>query len=531
MAYKAPPVVGREVDEALFGETKARKVFNSKTYEDAVSYSPSGTKVGGGKAQKPGAVQPSAEPLVIGASSVLNMKRGATLGRGEEIRARAEREALAAERKNVAESRKERIRAMESSRLANIPLSKLQQEEEDEKSARRALALALQEQATDDMKAMNSIINEAITVSIRDRQVEEKKRQQEAEKAAQRMMELKAEIQVMEAQQHADEEEAKKKLLVKVQQRALADQLHAAINKKKTALDAIQKEERERREKMKGELEAEEAKKEASILARKALLLDFKLHNDAAVGARAARKAAELEADRRADAEAAVLAEKKEAQLKREEEARKEKERVLHLAATNVARILDDRDSRDELRARRAQELADRALRQKALAEAKAKAEAQRSLRAAQAEMAASKLIHMASMIEEEKQEFERAAVAQEEWLEAERVAERLRLEKGKALLVDLAAQVEEKKALDVARRAREAKDELERVAGLKDKVEFLKSIRDKQVQEMKSLGVDPKWTGALLRYDTEAISNHQEMSGRPPIKKPEGNIGVGWKK
>jgi hypothetical protein len=533
MAYRAPPVVGREVDESLFGETAARKVFNSKTYEGAVSYSPQGrTKVGGGRSGRVGgAAVAAAAPLTVASGEVVAMRREATLGNGEAVRAAEERRAAAEERTAVAEARKERIRALEASRLANVPLSQLQQEEEDEKNARRALAVALREQATDDMKAMNSIINEAITVSIRDRQMEEKRRQREAEKAAQRMMELKAEIEVMESQQRADEAEGRKRAGIKVQQRALAEQLGAAIHRKRAALEAVQAEERVRRERMKEELAEEEAGKVAALHARKALLADFKLHNDAAVEARAGRKAAEREAEARADAEALVLAEKKEAQLRREEEARKEKERILHLAATNVASILDDRDARDELRARRAQELADRAVRAKALREAQSKAASQAALRAAAEGMKADKLAAMAGMIEEEKREFEKAARAQAEWLEREREAERERARKGAALLKDLGAQVEEKRRAEAGRKAAEAKEEAERVAGLKEQVRFLKAIRDKQVGEIQALGVAPQWTSALMKYDTEAISERKEMSGRPPIVKAEGVVGPGWKK
>jgi len=510
MAYVAPREFGRDVDESLFGKTAFTKTA---------------------KATANPAPEAAAAPLALRAGEVTAMRRAALLGDGEAKRAAAEKAALEAERVAVAEARKERIRSLESSRLQNVPLSQLQQEEEDEKRARRALAIALQEERTDAMKSMNSMLNSAITVSIRDRQLAEKRAQGEAAKKEARLLELKAEIESLEAQQRTEEESARVKAHIKVQQKALSDQLAEALGRKRAALEAALAEDKERKASMVAALAEEEAKKAADKARRKAQLQDFKLHNDAAVEARAARRAAELEADRRADAEALVLAAKREAQLQAEEAARVERERILSMAKGNVQKLLDDRDAKEELRARRALELAARADRAAELKRVRERAETEAALQRSREEMAAQKQALMASMIDAEKEEFERAAAAQEEWLERERQAEAAKARASAELLAGLSAQMEEKKAAQRARRAAEAAEEAERLRALEQDRAFLAGIRDKKVAEIKALGVDPLWTQQLARYNSEKITEKMEMSGRPPVKKPEGNIGVGWKK
>ena len=538
LAFVAPLPVRREVDESLFGQSKARAVFNSKASEHAVSYSPThSTRVGGGgrppKGRQAGAAPAlEAAPLRLGEGELTALRRGALLGDGEARRAAAEAAAAAAERVAIAEARKERLRSMESTRLANVPKSQLEQEEEEEKRARRALALALQEERTDAMKNMNSMLNSAITVSIRDRQIADKAAQAAAARAEERVLELRAEIEALEAQARSDAAAAVARAATKVQQRALADQLASAISRKRAALEAAQAEDRERKAAMAAALEAETAARAADKARRVAQLQDFKAHNDAAVALRAEARAAEAEADRRADAEAAVLAEKREAQLRAEEAARAEKDRILALTAGHVARQVDDREAREELRERRALELAGRAERAAELARARARAAEQADLASSRAAMAAAKQALQAGMIEEERAEYARAAVAQEEWLEAERARERARAAGNAALLAGLSAQIEGKKEARARARAEEAREEAQRVAAAEREVAFLRGIRDRKVAEIKALGVDPRWTSQLSSYDSEKISAKVEMSGRPPIVKDTTPVvGPGWKK
>jgi len=511
-AYRAPPPVATEVDRSLFGDTAAAKSFKSKTYADGVTYKP--------RAAAPSAssrAAADAAPGMLSAAELTAMARAATLGDGEAQRARAAAAAAAAERTAIAEARKERIRSLEAARLEAVPLSQLQQEEEDEKARRRLLAAALREEATDDMKMMNSILNSAITVAVRDRQLEERKAKLAADRDAERMRELDAEVRVLREQRAADAEAAAAKAGIKVQQKELADQLAHAVGRKRDAAEKARREELEQKERMRDAVAREEAAKAAAKAKRAEDLKDFAKYNDAAVLARKARRQAELDADARADAEALALDAKKAAQLEEEEAKRKEKERLLHLAATNVTKILDNRAQVDELRARRAQEREAREARDKELARARARADAEAELALTRAAMLGAKQAHMASMIEEEKEEFDRAGRAQDEWLAAERAKDEERAAKNAALLRDLSAQMREREDAVRVRRAREAKEEDDRQAAVAAQSAFLRGIRDKKVLELKGLGVDPRWASALQSYDADKVMAHKEMRCAAP--------------
>ena len=197
--------------------------------------------------------------------------------------------------------------------------------------------------------------------------------------------------------------------------------------------------------------------------------------------------------------------------------ARKEKERLLHLAATNVTKILDNRAQVDELRARRAQEREAREAREKELARARARADAEAELALTRAAMLGAKQAHMASMIEEEKEEFDRAGRAQDEWLAAERAKDEERAAKNAALLRDLSAQMREREDAVRVRRAREAKEEDDRQAAVAAQSAFLRGIRDKKVLELKGLGVDPRWASALQSYDADKVMANKEMRCAAP--------------
>jgi hypothetical protein len=518
LAYKAPPLTSRsEVDLSLFGPSKSGAKARAAAAPQAAAAA--------------AAAGQAAAPLCLAASEVTALRRGALLGDGEARRAAAEAASLAAERHALAEERKERIRGMEAHRLANVPKSQLEQEEEEEKRARRALALALQEERTDAMKSMNSMLNSAITVSIRDRQVAERAAQRAAAATEARLLDLRAEVEAMEAQQRSDAAAASAREHTKVQQRALAEQLAAALSRKRAALEAAQAEDRERKAGMAAALAAETAGKAADKARRAAQLQDFKAHNDAAVAARAGARAAELAAERRADEEAAALAQKREAQLAAAEAARAEKERVLALTAGAVTRLVDDRDAKEELRARRALEAAARREREAELGRARARAAAEADLAASRAAMAQAKAALAAGLIEEEREEYLRAASAQEEWLARDRAAGAARAAANAQLLADLSAQVEAKKEAVRARRAGEAAEEAARAAAAAEQVAFLKGIRDRKVAEVQALGVDARWTTQLAGYNSERIAEKLEMSGRPPIVKAEGVVGPGWKK
>jgi hypothetical protein len=518
MSYKAPPVEGRFVDESLFGDTAAQAAFKSKSYgalekggADDVRMGATAAAVArdtmrgkttaaaattarkGGK----GAIPPA--PVILTTADVIAMGRMALLRDPvAERAAKVAAEDARYEREAVAEERKAKIRGMEAARLAALPLSQLQMEAEAEKAARRVLAAAQCEDATDDMKRMNSMLNQAITVAIRDRQVAEKRDARVAEGAAERLRELAAEVENLEAQQKADAALGLKKERLAVVRDELGAQLAEALARKKAARAAIALEEIGRRAGNTGEMAVEAAEKAKKEVKRCAQLADFKADNEAQVVLRKARKDAEAAQDAKADAEALAVLATKIAHAALVEKAAAEKERTLHLAATNVAKILDNSSARDEARQRREEELGARRERAKAVAKVAKEAATAIELREAHYSMAAEKQTRAASMIEDERAEFERAAVVQKEWLAAERRAVAAKGEKNAQLLLDLRGQMNEKEQLAKAARVVGAREEAQRVATLSADLAKRVLMRDKKVGELRDLGVDPRWANQL---------------------------------
>lgn len=506
-SYKAPPVEGRFVDESLFGETAAQRMTKAKSYTGPGASPPQPVpKAVARQGPRAAASSRAAAAVVVSGDDVARMRAEATLRDPKAERlAKAAAEEERARVHAVAEERKAKIRSLEAARLAKVPLSVLAQEAEDEKAARRLAAAAQLEDQTDDMKRMNSVQNMAITVAIRDRQVAEKRALAAAAAADERLRELSAEVDVFEALARADAAKLETKAKLAVVRDELAAQLEDALARKAAARAAVAAEEARRRASAEGEVAIERAEKAAREERRKRQTEDLIADNAAQIAARAARKAEEAARDAKADAEALAIARVKEEHLLAADAARLEKERVLHLAAANVSRVLDDRDEKDSRRQRREEELGARREKARAAAQAARAADAAHALRAAHLAMMAGKSVSAATMIEEERQEFARAAVVQGEWLEAARDAEHARALKSAALLRDLRAQMEEKKVEKAAARALEAAAEDQRQALVAGEMAMLARIRDKKVVELKGLGVDPRWANTVANLKFKA--------------------------
>ena len=106
MAYKAPPVEGRFVDESLFGETAAQAAFKSKSYgapaaSATTASSQQRASVQGARGSVRGAKAGAASSaaLVVSSSEVDAMRRAAVLA--NPVAERAAKAAAEEERKRI----------------------------------------------------------------------------------------------------------------------------------------------------------------------------------------------------------------------------------------------------------------------------------------------------------------------------------------------------------------------------------------------------------------------------------------------
>lgn len=434
------------------------------------------------------------------------MQKAAVIKTAEDLRndkAVAARELK--ERQAVAEARKEKIRGLEAQRIANLPKSLLEQEAVDERLRRLALAQTAKDESESDVKKMNSIFNYALTVTIRDRQIREKKERDEQERAREKMRDIELEIEVLEKQRAKEEvEQSKKGGRDKYRADVLA-QLHVALNRKKVAREAMMAEEAGRKAAFAVVLAAEKAKADELLKKKAADLQETLVLNQQAIAQKKARRQADLDEDARVDAEALAIDQAKAAAEAEKERLRKLKDEAAKRDLGSLAKFLDDGEAKLELAMQRAFEEGARRERQRELERARQQAEALEDLKRTRARMLEERQNAMAGMIEDEKAEFLAAQRLQDQWLAQEEAADAERSKANFSFLKDVRKQVSDKEERE--RRAKEIeRAELARSqAEFTAREEYLRSIRDRKVAEMKALNLPGSYTTELQRYDPRA--------------------------
>jgi hypothetical protein len=370
---------------------------------------------------------------------------------------------------------------------------------------------------------MNSILNYAVTASIRERQIAEKKERDAAEKAADRMRDLQAEIEALELRKAAEEAEAARRTVIDKVKAEMFEQVKEALNRKKEMRDKLKAEELSRKAALQKQLEQEAREKEVLAKKKAEIFASTLKHNEAALAAKKARKEAELEADRRADAEAAERERQKQLQEEAKELARKAREEAEFKVRGAVQKFLDNSDARQEMLMRRAYEEGERREREKELVRARKQAQAQEELARARVQMLEEKQARVAEMIDGEREEFETAKRIQDAWLEQEKAKEEAQAASNAVFLKAVRSQVDEKERRAREERIRE-REELERArAAHAAEMEHLRALRDAKIEEMKRMGLPGKYQTELARYDPERAAFKKELADRKVEKRGEG--------
>ena len=195
------------VDESLFGDPVQERARKAK---DSAAGSISGS-IGGGSPVKDSysnssTAESSAPPVMITSDELYDMRKGSVIKSAEDIRAdKREAARLLKEKQAVTDARKDKIKSLEATRIANLPKSLLEQEDIEERARRIKLAEYTKDESQSDVKRMNAIFNYALTVSIRDRQLAEKKERDAQEAAREKMKDLQIEIDALELQQRKEQ--------------------------------------------------------------------------------------------------------------------------------------------------------------------------------------------------------------------------------------------------------------------------------------------------------------------------------------
>lgn len=328
-----------------------------------------------------------APPTFLSTRQLRDMEKTSVIMSAEDIRLHQEHEELIRlEKQQRAEARKERMRALESKRLANLPKSFLEQQEEKERQEILQRAAHEINERDDDMKRVNSLMNYAITVAIRERQLEEKKERAEKEKLRERMEALDMEVASMRAAHSVDREEQFRRETRRAAAQGMLSQLEEARLRKQKEREELKGEQKRRQKEAEITLVKERAIRDEQLREQRLALNDILLANERNIQAKRERILEEREMEAKADRELLEIAARQEAEAQAQEKLRKEKERLQHIAAGITTKLQDDREAQDLLRERRAYEAGLRADRAVLLAKAKKAAEVRADLEQSRAQ-------------------------------------------------------------------------------------------------------------------------------------------------
>lgn len=456
-------------------------------------------------------------------SDLARMREVAVIKTAEDVE--ADREAAMAARRSratLAERRTKKMMMLEDARAAREPLSELEQEDEEEKDRARLRAGHIRQETKDAVKAMNSMVAYAKTVTIRDRQVLERRARLEREKEAQRILDLEVEIARLEEMRKFQQREEALRARRVVARRGIQAQLDEAAQRKAALAEARKREAEEAVARIR-RVEAED--REAELRKRDAkarLRAEVKAANEAAIAARREDRERALAEDRAleeaqaAETEAAILAE-----MEKEKERLRREEEFFKLRGM-VEKFQDNTEAVAETRMRRAFEEGQRKDREAAERRAMAQREAEAELRRAREEQTAYKTALRAAEIERERQEFERAQAAKKQWMAAERAGREQRRSKDREHVREVLSQAEERLAAAKAAGVRTREQGGESLRATDAEMEELHHIRERKIRELRAAGVESKYAVQLQRFRPRAVIEKDFKLGPPRARKSD---------
>jgi len=493
-----------QVDEALFGNTNTpsalKRAGRGSQSADIISMESIGKLVGD-------ALQTAGTNSVVISSNELDRMRGAaTIVSQEEMRA-ADMDATQKKgaQQAAAQARKERMMAAEKEAKKRTKKTESEELQIAKGNATLAKAVTQLDEELDDVKKMNQMMSYAKCVTIRDAQIAEKVEIEQEARAEEARLDALMEIERVKAIQRATEIEEAKARTRREGALVVVDQI-----KEREAQRELELEQRDIEQQMMlkqiQKMEEEDRKAvQDKIQKGKQLLSQVLSANQAQIEKKQEYKLLEgAEEERRLqylmEKEAREQALRAEAdRIKAEKEAE-----TLRLRAMQE-KMADTKAEEDALRAKRAQEAAEREWRAKELAAARAAGEKQQAMKIARNVQMREKERKLAEQAQLEKLEFERILSVQ-----AEADARDRELVEMKNL-----RNMEHKDELrdTIARNAAERKAQrlkfLSEGGSLERRMQAeaikVNSIKQRKLQELSAMGVPPKYCTELQRFKTTA--------------------------
>lgn len=374
----------------------------------------------------------------------------------------------------------------------------------------------LQEQH-DDVKSMNKMVQYAKAVTVRDRQLEEKKWLQARESEEEKRLDLEMEAERIKLIKHFDQREQIARAQNQRAAQTMMQQIAERANDRQRQQDQVMEEKRlmvaQMQELERKEEEANQRRLEANRKAREQLVAA----NAAAVRAKQAVKQEEIEEDLRVAEyirKKAAMEAQREAEL---EQLRHEREMEPARLRAMQERDIDKAAQLDALRAKRHREQKDREWRQQQLEKARKEEAAVQELNEARERMRADKARRFANQALTEQEEYLQMLQWQREQVTRDQLKEQAAREADvvqKATLREqIAEHAAEKKAAYEAYLAEGREIERQRQ---EQKARLLR-IKQAKLEEMAAIGIPSKYHAELankrVMVDTIHYPNERELS------------------
>jgi len=488
------------IDESLFGNTGRKK---------------RGSALRGGGRSSLGPVPPE-ETIFLSRRELLRMQSSTTIKTPQMMRddRRAAKDKLEIKMRQ-SKAKRERMEKLERIRNANLPPSEADVVKQKKDKKTIANAVHLRNEAEDDCKAMNAMMQYAQTVTIRDAQRLEKEYWDQRKRLVDRTADLKMEITRLEMlKMYQDRDRERKRKMV-------ADRIHITrqiIENEKAAKERV-------REKMRDQVKikaraAELEAEESAVLAQKKIEAKIMLEevikdNEQQIKYRKAKRQKEIEEDLLITKYLAEKAEKE--RLVEMEKERLAQERTLKVAAMRAQqkKNMDKNAALDALRAKRAAESNARKARDRQLREAQKRQSRMQDMQESRRLQAIAKSQAMIMTEASERASFERTYKAMMSKMEnarsEEHVKEDFRLLHSKVLRQQITGR-------EVARSSALKKFNAEGRTGavtLSKKMKHLNSLKMAKIEQLKSIGVPQKYVSELSGYDPmKALSDDYKRGG-----------------
>jgi len=486
--------VKSSADEALFGlnqgATTAR-AYHSRRESDVQQLTQ--------KARTGQPLPPNA--IIISPTDLQRMKNSAAIATKEELmQQRRLLEEQNEKQMAAARAKRQRMIEIEAEKRKNIPVNQSDIEDQLRREALQNRAQQLLNEQKDEVKHMNQMVLYAKTVTVRDKQLMEKRSMSEQRKVEEKRKDLMMEIDRLKKIKFLEQIEKDRKVLQKKKALDIVDQ----IKEREMQRMKIQEDkEKEGQEVLKAirQLQAEETANTLKKIEKQRLLNDEILQENQ----RAILIKQQRIQEARDEEEKIVQYNREKAQKEAEYQAEQkrikdEKEREIQRLRALQEKANDRQSEMDDLRARRAVELAERVAREKERKEAEQRAQMNNDLFESRRLQAVEKEFRLQEQAKREKDAFEKIIQQQK----AQRDTE-LRAEEVKKMMVDEHAnQLKKQVAIREEQKLQEKRALLEDGKKIRDKLahekKILEQIKEQKLADLKASGIAEKYTGELAR-------------------------------